>query len=425
MSENLGADVIRRLKARQLPQMVDWFDPNLLVRIGIRDMISGTIGQYADQRLMQAASDHVASEADLVARYDYSNLNGSDPIKRLVPDANGAIWVDYISDLGDGFEATYAMAYLMAPDVLKVAGVSEGDAPLDLKAGEILIMGGDQAYPQATAEEYEKRLINPYNWAFPADIPRRKLFAIPGNHDWYDGLGAFTSLFTSARSRITDGLGRQIGGWRCMQHRSYFAIKLPYDWWIWGPDIQLGGNLDDPQRDYFDIVSDFTKPGDKIVLCLAEPSWHHENYKNLHEINLIARKNGAKVCAVLAGDWHHYSRYTNKDLGVQLVTSGGGGAFAHASHQLKSRIPLDWAVGTKDGEEDAAPATAAPTASSPSAAQFGSLAAFSAAARSEQKRGISIADLGDQPDGRRGRIVRGGKRKRREVREIQVEVQEG
>ncbi len=34
--------------------MVDWFDPALLARIGVRDIISGTIGQYADQRLMQA-----------------------------------------------------------------------------------------------------------------------------------------------------------------------------------------------------------------------------------------------------------------------------------------------------------------------------------------------------------------------------------
>lgn len=348
MSKVTGEKILADLRAGRLPQMVDWFDPALLVRIGIRDLISGTIGQYADQRLMQAASDRVSSEQELALRYDYSDPNTPNPDKRIELDANGAAWVDYISDLGDGFEATYAMASLMAPEALTVRSATVEQPDLLLNAGRVLVMGGDQAYPQATAEEYEARLINPYSWAFTTRDPKRKLFAIPGNHDWYDGLAAFTSLFTAARSRISDGLGRQIGGWRSMQHRSYFAIKLPYDWWIWGPDIQLEGNLDDPQRDYFDIVSDFTKPGDKIILCLAEPSWLHDNYDNLHEINLMARKRGAKVCAVFAGDWHHYSHYSNDELGVPLITCGGGGAFAHATHQLKQTIDLEWAVGSSD-----------------------------------------------------------------------------
>lgn len=339
----IGDQIIDRLRRKKLPQMVDWFDPGLLVKIGIRDLISGTIGQYADQRLMQAASDHVASEDELVARYDYSNPFTANPARQLVTDDQRRVWIDYISDLGDGFEATYAMAYLMAADRLVVEGSHAQSPDVVLPAGQILVMGGDQAYPQATTQEYQERLVNPYNWAFTTNTPKRKLFVIPGNHDWYDGLNAFTSLFTSARVRISGGIGRQIGGWRCYQHRSYFAIKLPHDWWIWGPDIQLKGQLDDPQRDYFDIVSDHTRPGDKIIICLAEPSWHHENYDNLHEISMLARKKGAKICAVLAGDWHHYSRYENADLGIQFITCGGGGAFAHATHQLKTELELHWA----------------------------------------------------------------------------------
>lgn len=345
-ADQLGEQIIAQLRRKKLPQMVDWFDPGLLVRIGIRDIISGTIGQYADQRLMQAVSDQVASEMELVGRYDYSDPYTTNPAKRLSTDHSGRVWIDYIADLGDGFEATYAMAYIMAGKSLKVVATNEGQENLDLPAGQILIMGGDQAYPQATTQEYQARLVDPYSWAFTTDVPTRKLFAIPGNHDWYDGLNAFSSLFTSARDRISGGIGRQIGGWRCHQHRSYFAIKLPYDWWIWGPDIQLEGALDDPQRDYFDIVSDHTRPGDKIIICLAEPSWHHQNYDNLHEISMLARKKGAKICAVLAGDWHHYSRYTNPKLGIQFITSGGGGAFAHATHQLKTELDLHWAEKT-------------------------------------------------------------------------------
>ena len=348
----MGDTILERLRRGELPQMVDWFDPALLVRIGVRDIISNTMGQYADQRLMQATSDRLSGkdlgeqEKGLVGRYDYSNLNAADPDKRMRPDPGGGIWVDYIADLGDGFEPTYAMAYLLAPEVLEVPDPRRDQGVYALTAGELLIMGGDQAYPQATRLDYEQRFIEPYDAAFtvnPPDKPQRKLFALPGNHDWYDGLNAFDGVFCSARDRISGGIGRAIGGWRCMQHRSYFAIKLPHDWWIWGADIQLEGYLDDAQRDYFDLVSESMGENDKVIICLAEPSWLHQEYENLHEVNMLARQSGAKVCAILAGDWHHYSRYYSPDLGVHFITCGGGGAFAHATHSLQNTITLKWA----------------------------------------------------------------------------------
>jgi hypothetical protein len=331
----LGPQIIGLLERGKLPQMVDWLDPVMLAQIGMRTIVSGTLGEYADQRLMQAATDRV-TEADLRRRYNYSaRLDGA------VPDE---FWIDYISDLGDGFEATYAMAYTMAPDLLRVEGSSEA-----LTAGHILIMGGDQAYPQSSPQEYKDRLINPYDWAFMTDDPQRKLFAIPGNHDWYDGLGAFDTLFCSVRNLISKNKGNQIGGWRCHQHRSYWALRLPHNWWIWGADIQLGGVFDKPQRDYFHIMSEEAKEGHKIIICIAEPSWLHEQYDNLLDITYLAQKHGAKVYAVLAGDLHHYSRYCTKadnsgklPLNTQFITCGGGGAFAHATHKLKNVVPLRW-----------------------------------------------------------------------------------
>lgn len=341
-----GKRIIERLRKGDLPQMVDWFDPGLLAKVGVREVISSTLGSYTDQRLIQASTDNV-SEERLTHRYNYSGVGTNTagveavPSQALPGDAKGAVWIDYIADLGDGFEATYAMAYLLAADELKVAGESES-----LPAGQLLIMGGDQVYPDATKQEYSNRLRDPYDWAYATPDAKRKLFAIPGNHDWYDGLSAFSALFCSARDRISKGLGTQIGGWRCHQHRSYFAIQLPHNWWIWGPDIQLVDNLDDSQRDYFDMMADQTKKGDNIILCLAEPSWLHLNYDNMHEISMLARKNDAKICAIIAGDWHHYSRYTSEELGIQFITAGGGGAFAHATHGLKNRIALNWATPT-------------------------------------------------------------------------------
>ena len=50
-------------------------------------------------------------------------------------------------------------------------------------------------------------------------------FAIPGNHDWYDGLNTF--LRNICRREY-------LGGWLLPQEKSYFALKLPKNWWIFG-----------------------------------------------------------------------------------------------------------------------------------------------------------------------------------------------
>jgi hypothetical protein len=69
---------LRQLRMGHLPKMVSWYDPRLLARIGVRTIVSSVFGQYADQRLMQAVTDP-AEDKDLAARYDYRDLNASDP----------------------------------------------------------------------------------------------------------------------------------------------------------------------------------------------------------------------------------------------------------------------------------------------------------------------------------------------------------
>src|SRR5688572_5324775 len=211
---------LRQLRKGRLPKMVSWYDPRLLTRVGIRTMVSSVFGQYADQRLMQAVTDR-CDDAELCSRYDYSDPRARDPQRRIQMDDGGAFWIDYVADVGDGFEPTYTSAYLLAQDSLDVKGAGQ------LRHGEILIMGGDQCYPQATREDYKHRLLQPFGWAFSVANPDRKLFAIPGNHDWYDGLNAFDGLFCSSRDRLSEGRGNVIGGWQCQQHRSYWAIRLP------------------------------------------------------------------------------------------------------------------------------------------------------------------------------------------------------
>jgi hypothetical protein len=344
---------VRQLRLGRLPKMVSWYDPRLLARVGIRTIVSSVFGQYADQRLMQAVTDP-ADDREIGRRYDYGDPKAPDPHRRIAADESGAFWIDYVADVGDGFEPTYTLAYLLAQDALDVSGAGS------LRHGEILIMGGDQCYPQATREEYKRRLLLPFGWAFSMREPERKLFAIPGNHDWYDGLNAFDSLFCSSRDRLSDAKGNVIGGWQCQQHRSYWAIRLPHNWWIWGADIQFSKYLDTPQVNYFDAMARQMQPGDNLIICLAQPSWMIADLQGLDEeenffkITSIARARGAHVAAVIAGDWHNYNRYYAHELDVHFITAGGGGAFLHPTHVLKNNIQVRWPERADTGE-DAAP----------------------------------------------------------------------
>src|SRR5262245_62508988 len=100
---------LRQLRKGRLPKMVSWYDPRLLARVGVRTIVSSVFGQYADQRLMQAVTDPVG-DAELARRYDYRDgAAAADPRHHISADETGAYWIDYVADVGDGFEATYAM----------------------------------------------------------------------------------------------------------------------------------------------------------------------------------------------------------------------------------------------------------------------------------------------------------------------------
>ncbi len=297
--------------------MVNWYHTGQLASTAIKAIISGIFGNFADKREIEA----VLSKAE---SFDYS---GKDDI-----------WVDYISDLGDGFNSTYTMAHLIAKENLEIPDKS-------LKRGEILVMGGDQVYPTPEITEYQNRFQGPYEAALPLNkdksLPHPHLYALPGNHDWYDGLGSFIKLFCQKRS---------IGNWLTQQARSYFVLKLPHNHWIWGIDIQLNADIDKPQLDYFEkIATEEMNAGDKVILCTAEPAWvYHYTKKNdlsydrlkFFENKYICEKK-LQLIATFTGDLHHYSRFVIKDENgnekSHLITAGGGGAFMHPTHFLKSR----------------------------------------------------------------------------------------
>lgn len=295
--------------------MADWYDPRQLLRTGIEVLISAAMGQRFDYRTME----DVALSQDV---FDYSRLDASDPQSPL----RDEMWLSYLGDTGDGWYPTHAIASLVAQPSLRVAG-------RELPRGAVLLLGGDQVYPTANRTNYRERLVAPFQFAFPkSDPPHPHLFAIPGNHDWYDGLVSFSRLFTHER---------WIGGWQTRQKRSYFALKLPHRWWLFALDIQLESDIDYGQLDYFRRVTDHFLPGDRVILASSEPDWIYRDIADpVAESNLayleehIIKPGGGRVHLWVAGDLHHYKRHEKVgDPHYQRITSGGGGAFLHPTHR--------------------------------------------------------------------------------------------
>ncbi|MEJ3749736.1 metallophosphoesterase [Actinomycetes bacterium KLBMP 9797] len=325
MTEDLAAPVEATPTTRPRPRTLDpielgftprgpvpWLAPLLLLSTGLRTLLHHLFGAYLDKRELQnSLPDGVHQQ----------------------PGTGGELWLDYVADLGDGFDATYSVAYLLAQPELRLDGRR-------LPRGEVLIMGGDQVYPTASGVAYEERCKGPYQAALPcvpSAGPQPTLFAIAGNHDWYDGLTAFLRLF----ARRKDG---SIGGWRTAQHRSYFATQLPGKWWLWGIDEQFGAYLDDPQLIYFEKAAQQLTDDDRVILVVPAPSWvkaeqNPDAYDAIdYFIRTVIAPTGAQVRLMISGDLHHYARYEGADR--HLVTCGGGGAYLYPTHKLSDEISV-------------------------------------------------------------------------------------
>ncbi len=291
---------------------VGWLAPLLLLNTGLRTLLAVLFGAYLDKRELQNALSGESFEQ-----------RGDD----------GELWFDYVADLGDGFDATYSVAYLLAQPQLEVGGHR-------LPRGRMLLLGGDQVYPVASGDGYENRMKGPYRAALPeapAAGPQPTLFALPGNHDWYDGLTAFLRLF----ARQKDG---HIGGWRTQQRRSYFAVQLPARWSLFAIDEQFGAYIDDPQLRYFADAAAGLGPGDRVILMTPSPTWVEaarkpEAYDAVdYFIRTILAPAGAEVRLLVSGDLHHYARWSGPDR--ELITCGGGGAYLVATHHLPERLTV-------------------------------------------------------------------------------------
>ena len=334
----------------------------------------------------------------------------------------GEFWFDYMADTGDGQKATYSIAYLCLSDAFIVGPKDWENLPADeikkliddkkleiiiakpkkqadkksddslptpkeqvehgikLPRGHFLFVGGDTSYHIADYATLAERIQEPFWWAYrdlnegrsDKDLdsdPRRPLFAIPGNHDYYDALDGFNRQFRQPSTE--EGEGEEwdnrpqlsLPSFERHQGASYVSLKLPFGWCLWGLDTQQG-DIDFRQLQFFKNRNGGEVPN-KLIVATPEPSTVFGKFIDKDEtMSLTFEKLGLNrhfletesqkefppgYCRLdISGDVHHYARYWGPDSkkGVSAsgkkpaltstnyasVMSGLGGAFLHPSH---------------------------------------------------------------------------------------------
>jgi hypothetical protein len=346
----------RRFKrGRERPRGITWF--------GIRSfwghlqhLIASAIATEDIDSRDWMTPDEPAALLERVARL----LGAAHPGRTLTDRLGSDLWIDYLADTGDDVEVSRAVARL----VFAPYEVPDPDRPgehLLAPRGDILLFGGDTAYPVATADEIQSRVIAPFNQVLTErdDGKRRVLLGIPGNHDWYDGLDGFGRMFRRHAAYDSVGGRPTLSG----AHRTMLGHYAE-----WAVEFFRGGHVEKPKT--LDLVGYTAAQGASYFLLPAAPSvpliavdrqlksvdarqaFFFASFLNEHvasspwvlapdpvyafglpsptglgTIRALGLSLTARPHFVLSGDIHHYRR--EREGPSLLVTAGGGGAFLH------------------------------------------------------------------------------------------------
>ena len=394
----------------RFPPPVGWMlSPELLSQLG--NVVRKRVDPRRWMRL-RAGHAHIEDGGADPGRWARVVADRSGDAVDVVPPTSGELWFDYCADIGDGFAAQYSLGYLLQADLAlvdRLCGGALADAPTDaarlratgapvaveivdqgkvasgaydgrrLPRGQFLFVGGDTAYHVADRPTLVWRLQSPMYWAARdlRDAGRlgaspARIYGIPGNHDWYDHLDGFSRVFcdrgrdpilpdgadAAQRTRWDAAISVPLDGFEPRQRASYLAIQLPWQWQLWGLDIDQP--LDALQQAYF--ASQTAR--DRLVVCVPTPPvvFHRGPAEtgNLGDacraLDLpplyadgLAVGPVEKTCRLdLSGDVHHYARYAGAwdlertDRSYQAVVSGLGGAFLHSTETVHGdRAPVE------------------------------------------------------------------------------------
>ena len=292
-------------------------------------------------------------------------LGGQTSAKTLTEGLDRDLWIDFVADTGDDSDVSEAVARML----FSTYDVDDPNSPgrkIYLPRGDMLLFGGDTAYPVATELEINNRVIVPFARALAEtrDARQRVLIGIPGNHDWYGGLDGFGRMFRARRGTVGAAksdkpnevvrfaeiqhfvqwveafrIGRYVSkrsilplsGYVTIQDASYFSLCLAPGLDLWGADRQLR-EVDFEQRAFF---AQQREDGRGLVLCLADPvrAFLETNPAGQHILDALHLRLEDDGLLVLSGDTHHYAR--ERVGNSEHVTAGGGGAFLHPARMSR------------------------------------------------------------------------------------------
>ena len=249
---------------------------------------------------------------------------------------------------------------------------------------DLLVFGGDEVYPVASALQYEQRLNEVLRTAagFDKVVDLPPVMALPGNHDWYDGLASFRRNFCESwvQRDAPAGRGAHRGAGAATGATTSAAgvrsspaatsrCSCPRSWWLWAVDSQLDAPIDAEQLSYFRGARRHL--GDaKVILCTATPELAGGRARGRGHLLRRGRQPALHPAVVhrprargrrappdparadrrpaplRALHLHHPTPppaappLTAEPFGPELVTCGGGGAFLASTHHLPDQLSI-------------------------------------------------------------------------------------
>ncbi|MGH4014656.1 MAG: metallophosphoesterase family protein [Pseudonocardiaceae bacterium] len=257
-----------------------------------------------------------------------------------------------IGDTGEGDNSQYAVAHTLADQS---------------RSADLAVVCSDVIYPAGDHADYGPKFHHPYR---NVQVP---IYALPGNHDWYDGLHGLMHHFCKLDDPgyvpefgrgVMAHLARKL--WRKpqqpefdptpraddsttterpspdpLQPAPYFAIDAGPVRFV-GIDTGIKGNMDAEQYQWLQRVS-LEVPERPKILLTGKPIYVDNKYHpggvagTAQTVDDVVKDPRAHYVMAIGGDIHNYQRYPvqmGDGRTVQYIVSGGGGAFMHATHRI-------------------------------------------------------------------------------------------
>jgi hypothetical protein len=298
-------------------------------------------------------------------------LGGTRGTGNVVDSIGRDLWIDFLADTGDDVSVSRAIARLVTA-LYELPDPDRRGELLVAPRGDILLFGGDTAYPVATAQEIMNRVAVPFNQLLERDVDRRSgvLLGIPGNHDWYDGLDGFGRMFRRRAAEDEEprpsviGISRRmldhyaewarelvrggkvdkpqaiaLAGYVPVQNASYFVLPLTSTIHLFGIDRQLK-DIDSRQcRFHLDWKQRHPRVCPWVLLPDPLYQFGVPSRTGIAMVQSLALDFASQPHFLLSGDVHHYERLQQD--GVLHVVAGGGGAFLHPAPMSGARTGAD------------------------------------------------------------------------------------